>query len=331
MGALLTYSYNESKELVHIDSVERGAACKCRCPYCDAPLYAKNGGMVREHHFAHTQNHTCEGAYETTLHLLAKEIIKEQGGIMLPYSGDIKRPNGFVKLHNIEIEKWDKEYNFRPDLEGVMDDGRRLLIECLVTHKVDENKRNIIVSNNLLCIEIDLSWQIRDKNILRKFLTQEIKERKWIVKENPILKYHRQEDSSSCESFAYKRNPRFSKARDIMIKAFNDGCFTFSSPYLTKDYELHKLGYDECRPNLKSQGFKADLLLLRNKYKDPGFIAICFRGRRRNFNSYLPNIRIIDIIIREESDEELTNRFSKGINDYRNIEFVGNKWKFYNQ
>lgn len=44
----------------------------------------KNAGEVRKHHFAHTQGHECEGAYESLLHLLAKEVLQDVGQIMLP-------------------------------------------------------------------------------------------------------------------------------------------------------------------------------------------------------------------------------------------------------
>ena len=38
---------------------------------------AKNGGTKRMHHFAHASGVDCEGAYETMLHLLAKERIQD--------------------------------------------------------------------------------------------------------------------------------------------------------------------------------------------------------------------------------------------------------------
>ena len=41
MGAFLTYALDEDGALVHVDDVAKGAKCACRCPHCDAPLYAK--------------------------------------------------------------------------------------------------------------------------------------------------------------------------------------------------------------------------------------------------------------------------------------------------
>ena len=53
MGAFLTFALDEGGSLVHVDDVSKGMKCGCHCPHCDAPLYAKNAGQIREHHFAH--------------------------------------------------------------------------------------------------------------------------------------------------------------------------------------------------------------------------------------------------------------------------------------
>lgn len=74
---LLTYALDSSNKLKHIDAVENGMACGCVCPCCKEKLMAKNGGTKRMHHFAHASGVDCEGAYETMLHLLAKERIQD--------------------------------------------------------------------------------------------------------------------------------------------------------------------------------------------------------------------------------------------------------------
>ena len=57
MSAFLTYALDANDELVHIDMVQNGGACQCRCPKCKSLLDAKNGGLIREHHFAHSQHY----------------------------------------------------------------------------------------------------------------------------------------------------------------------------------------------------------------------------------------------------------------------------------
>ena len=49
MGTFLTFALDEGGSLVHVDDVSKGMKCSCHCPHCDAPLYAKNAGQIREH------------------------------------------------------------------------------------------------------------------------------------------------------------------------------------------------------------------------------------------------------------------------------------------
>ena len=72
----LTYALNAEGKLVHIDSVPNGKACGCFCTFCGEALQAKQGAK-RKHHFSHLSKTECEAAYESMLHLLAKEKIQE--------------------------------------------------------------------------------------------------------------------------------------------------------------------------------------------------------------------------------------------------------------
>lgn len=312
MGAFLTYALDEGGALVHVDDVAKGAKCACHCPHCDAPLYAKNAGTQREHHFAHAHGHECEGAYESSLHLLAKEILQETGRIMLPKSNGSHFPTGSVRIHNVEIEKWDDRYGIRPDAEGIMDNGERLLIEFYVSHKVDGKKRQIIVDNHLKCIEIDINYQALDKAKLKEFLTGTDEDRKWIVSMP-------QPPKTNGDSFSYKRNPMYEKARDILRDIFEEGSITiypYALPYNrpNKPYDLRQYGYDKCIVNTKYQRFKSDLLLFRSQEENKGYISINIRGRRREEDfPYPKGLRIIDIVFKAIGSEETTrNRLNKG-------------------
>lgn len=76
MNSKINYALNENQKLVFVDDVPNGKECGCVCPNCGEKLMAKNGGSKREHHFAHLSGTECEGAYESMLHLLAKERIR---------------------------------------------------------------------------------------------------------------------------------------------------------------------------------------------------------------------------------------------------------------
>lgn len=307
MGAFLTYALDEGGTLVHVDDVAKGMKCGCHCPHCDAPLYAKNAGRIREHHYAHAHGHECEGAYESSLHLLAKEVLQETGRIMLPASQSGRFPSGLVSIHNIQVEKWDEKYHIKPDVEGIMDNGERLLIEFLVSHKVDGKKRQTIVDNHLKCIEIDINYQALDKTELKEFLSGSSKDRKWIVSMPPP-------PWPAGESFSYGRNPMYEKTRDILKGLFDEGTITIH-PYTAsyhhpdKPFDLRKIGYDVCEVNTKYRGVKSDLLLFRSQKEDKGHISINIRGRRRSEDFRCPEgLRIIDLVFKAIGTEENTRQ-----------------------
>ena len=321
MAALLTYALNRRGQLVHIDEVERGGHCECVCPHCKKPLDAKNGGEIREHHFAHSHGNTCEGAYETTLHLLAKEVLMETGKIMLPKEGPEGFPKGLVQLYELNSECWDSKNRIRPDMEGVTKEGERILVEFYVTHKIAGQKRNTIIENGLKCIEVDLNFCELDKKAIQRFLLEENEFTKWVI---PL------EAKEHKESFSYsynRRNPYHEKAIEFIEESFKVG--ELSLELMNGIFNLRKVGYDVCEHVSQSfRGVKSDLLLYRSGMEDKGLLCICLRGRRRNSNHRLPpNLRILDIIVRKEGDfNNLTSK--RTISVYDNIvDYEGFKYQ----
>lgn len=76
VNSKLTYALSAEGKLVHVDDVPNGKACGCFCPNCGEGLQAKQG-TKRKHHFSHLSGTECEAAYESMLHLLAKEKVQE--------------------------------------------------------------------------------------------------------------------------------------------------------------------------------------------------------------------------------------------------------------
>lgn len=184
----LKYALDKSSNrIVEIDSVANGMLCGCICPLCKQHLVAKNGGSIREHHFAHYSEVECTGARMTTLHLLAQQIIQDEKVIMLPnYDGRFfHKQTKQINFDRVSLEESDGE--LRPDCTGIKigTDYKEhtLWIEILVTHEVDEAKQEKIRSRGLPCIEIDLSDMLdsdysRDSIYCR--LLNEKKDRRWI-------------------------------------------------------------------------------------------------------------------------------------------------------
>jgi len=80
---LFGWAKNKKGETVCVSDVPKGIACDCLCPHCNAPLLARKG-EVRKPHFAHTKGMECQHGYEASVHLLAKEVLKETKTLCLP-------------------------------------------------------------------------------------------------------------------------------------------------------------------------------------------------------------------------------------------------------
>lgn len=299
MAAFLTYANDSYGKLVHVSKVEKGKKCNCTCPECKSKLVARKG-KYREHHFAHTHGQNCVGAIESALHRLAKQIIIEAGGVMLPESNDTKRPSGFVTLKEIKSEHKDEEYGFIPDVEGIMEDGTRLMIEILVTHKVQDKKHNVIVENNLSCIEIDLTYQNLDEKFIRNLLLKSSENRYWIEKKE------RPKSSKTSISY-YSQHPIRQKIKSYLREGFVNNTFLV---YPWKDehnklrgFDLKAYRYDTIKFDENCRGMRCDILLYRSQCEDRGYLAINIRRRRRSDKKKIPEgIKVIDIVI--DFDEE---------------------------
>ena len=63
----------KDNQIVKIQDIERGKNCNCICPACGSPLIARKGN-VNIWHFSHINGSNCTYGYQTSLHLLAKDI-----------------------------------------------------------------------------------------------------------------------------------------------------------------------------------------------------------------------------------------------------------------
>lgn len=159
----------KDKKIVSVNDVEQGLDCGCFCPHCNSRLVAKKGS-IRQHHFAHYESDDCQHGPETTLHLLAKQVIKEHEKVLMPSHYDnyeledslgINHQNSsylkqsITHLSQVEIEKPLEGY--QPDVSAITENGEPLDIEILVTHAVDEEKSELQAQSHRKMIEIDLS------------------------------------------------------------------------------------------------------------------------------------------------------------------------------
>ena len=223
-GEYLTYALNNSGKMVYVDDVPNGLACNCRCPKCHELLVAKNGGEIKVHHFAHANGSECKGAYETALHIMAKEIIATERTLMLPkyllfngkkfqqypyyyeddevyecdYEEDEKVEAHKVHFKDVEIEERNDLSTLQPDCVGITDDGQRIHIEIVVTHGIDDAKFTKIKKHSINCIEIKIPRNfLLERQKLADYIINSTDGKRWINNpstDNAIVnaKYDRQ-------------------------------------------------------------------------------------------------------------------------------------------
>ena len=81
-GGNLIYAISNGK-LVSVEDVPAGLKCDCFCPACGEQLVAKKGQKMT-HHFAHKAGTNCAFGYQTSLHLLAKDILANARRMVIP-------------------------------------------------------------------------------------------------------------------------------------------------------------------------------------------------------------------------------------------------------
>ena len=165
---LQSFAIDKEGHARSVDEVARGLACDCACPSCGRPVIARQG-EVREWHFAHAVETDCDGGAESALHLAAKQLLLENGGLSVPeirIEMEARLPDGrvgkgvairsehWIDFQSVEAEK--SIGSIRPDIVAVIG-NTMLFVEVAVTHFVDSDKRAIISALSVPTIEIDLA------------------------------------------------------------------------------------------------------------------------------------------------------------------------------
>lgn len=170
--------------LIHISESESKKIYLCPC--CNSELIAKKG-KIKIHHFSHKNLDACGGALETSLHIMAKEILSQSNTILLPinfkhnnlFDYQIKTSDFGVELiyDSVVVEK--KVDDIIPDLI-LYSNGFPLLVEIKVTHGIDEIKLEKIEQINIPLIEITIDYKNNDvttKDVLDIILFKSTREK----------------------------------------------------------------------------------------------------------------------------------------------------------
>lgn len=180
------FAVNEKKEMIFIktgDIKNKEKYKNCYCPECGEKLIPRMGEK-NKWHFSHFSNKQCNGNFETSLHLYAKELIKKNNKILLPSItvGEYLSFNKMDSSFTQDMHKWENEnqervsYNIFIDKniysykwienEKRIDDfipdciveigGKKLAVEIYVTHEVDKEKEEKVKKSKIDMIEICL-------------------------------------------------------------------------------------------------------------------------------------------------------------------------------
>jgi hypothetical protein len=171
---------------MHVSEVPRGLACGLRCAECGRSLVARKG-LLRVEHLAHYGGGSCPTAGETTLHLVAKQIVLEADAIMLPAAFALGgyRPEPVTAAQTFRYASAREEVVLKS--EGLVPDvivgsgDAELHIEIRVTHACGPEKLAKLRERNLPSMEIDLSRVPRvDSRQAHKEAVLTTAPRKWL-------------------------------------------------------------------------------------------------------------------------------------------------------
>lgn len=181
--------------LVTPEQVPRGLACKCICPGCENPVQARQG-TEKVWHFAHTKAEAWAGAYEISVHELAKQLIRERKELLLPALEVLVSARGAGGENMIEQEVvFESKHvhlddckvgrrldEITPDISGIRK-GRQILVEVTVFHRLMPEKRQRLIDTGLASFEIDLGiFKTRQASraLVEEAVFRQPRNRRWI-------------------------------------------------------------------------------------------------------------------------------------------------------
>lgn len=251
MNRLLVYGL-QNNALKHILAVPNGLKCQCVCAHCGHALVARNNKQNQKRpHFAHASGKNCDGAFETTLHWLAKELLAKTKQLYLPdFHSDFNplNPRSFFRqgkmivFDEIMLEQKIGRYSAAliPDAIGIIN-GKEIYIEFARTHFIDQRKKRKIKSSQKACIEINLSQQTFDEQSLLNRLHTKNKFVYWI--NNPRLSKAYKDYSLSM--WTEKQNKKlYKEEKNITILKERFALYTANKQY--KTLKLDKGGRVSC-------------------------------------------------------------------------------------
>lgn len=197
-GLRVPFGKRNNRLVAPMEVTERGLACECYCPGCDARLILRQG--TKRRHFAHYNASASQRCVELSIHSAAIQVLLDHQYLRVPAktvtvmgrarSGKTLElaqemsPARFVRFDQCKPEvtmTGTDNRIIRPDVVGYRGD-RQLLVEMCFTHAVDAEKKQKIALHGHPCIEIDLADLELDQGFeaVKKRVLEETAYKEWL-------------------------------------------------------------------------------------------------------------------------------------------------------
>ena len=177
-------------KIEEIDALtERWKKCNCSCPECWAPLKAKLW-LIQIHHFSHIWETNCNYQWESSMHLLAKELIKQKKTLFIEYI--YKNINIINKWEMVFDEVISEQSNNKKglvfDIVWKKNNKEDIVIEIANTHFKSDSDIIKMDKQNITCIEIDISNIETEEELIQLLFTSEWSDNKKFISLSKIFK-----------------------------------------------------------------------------------------------------------------------------------------------
>lgn len=317
MAVKLAHGLKDGK-IVRIKEVKNGLSCGCLCPNpkCRAQLIAVQGRETAWHFRHYADNYhgelerECEGARETAIHLIAKDLLSEELEQILPARVLTIRRHNFDEIkqeHNKFIDcvvqkqttvvfdsiRSENEYSghvvtdgsfIKPDVIAVKGE-MEIYFEILVTHAVDDLKCEKIKKLGRSCIEIDL--RNVDRNVSLEALKLEVlnpKNRRWVChrKDKDFYLKETKLEETKGQYYRQKRAEEKKKEAELArIKREQEEKAKNLQNYKSFEIDLHKellswregFAEEKIQRFINSEEIEGEESTILNKYDSAAYLS----------------------------------------------------------
>lgn len=277
----MTYGLREGK-IIHISDVEQGLKCNCVCPACGATLIAHKGTKIM-HHFKHYNAEECQIGYQTSLHLLAKEIISKTKKITIPELtlkfDSCKKPIQISSTKEISIDSVELEKKIGDVIPDIIlhSKNKILLVEIFVTHRIGDEKLFKLQKQGVSVIEIDLSKinKMITEDGLKKYLLHDCSEKQW--KYNKVLEYWQNHFITVAERYTSRKSTKLIRAFGMYWEGED---FHVYCPLKRKNFSLVEHCHYYCKYCISSNANNEEDCFVNGEYIYPDPVVLC-TGKKR--------------------------------------------------